>query len=66
MNHYPSHLKLTEFVNQLYFLKSTVFKFYKRNDLCWASLVAQLIKIPPAMQETPVRRLGQENLLEKG
>ena len=25
----------------------------------WASLVAQLVKNPPAMQETPVRFLGQ-------
>ena len=31
----------------------------------WASLVAQLVKNPPAMQETPVRFLGQENPLEK-
>ena len=28
----------------------------------WASLVAQTIKNPPAMQETPVRFLGQEDL----
>ena len=26
----------------------------------WASLIAQLVKNPPAMQETPVRFLGQE------
>ena len=32
----------------------------------WASLVAQLIKIPPAMQETWVRSLGWEDPLEKG
>ena len=32
----------------------------------WASLVAQLVKNPPAMQETPVQFLGQEDLLEKG
>ena len=32
----------------------------------WASLVAQLVKNPPAMQETPVRFLGQEDPLEKG
>ena len=32
----------------------------------WASLVAQLVKNPPAMQETPVRLLGQEDLLETG
>ena len=31
-----------------------------------ASLVAQLVKNLPAMQETPVRFLGQEDLLEKG
>jgi len=30
-----------------------------------ASLIAQLEKNPPAMQETPVRFLGQEDLLEK-
>ena len=29
-------------------------------------LIAQLIKNPPAMQETLVRSLGQEDLLEKG
>ena len=32
----------------------------------WASLVAQLVKNQPAMQETPVRFLGWEDLLEKG
>ena len=32
----------------------------------WASLVAQLIKNLPAMQETPVRPLGWEDTLEKG
>ena len=32
----------------------------------WASLVAQLVKNPPAMQETPVRFLGWEDPLEKG
>ena len=32
----------------------------------WACLVAQLVKNPPAMQETPVRFLGREDSLEKG
>ena len=32
----------------------------------WASLVAQLVKNPPAMQETSVPSLGWEDLLEKG
>ena len=31
-----------------------------------ASLVAQLVKNPPAMQETPLRFLDQEVSLEKG
>ena len=31
-----------------------------------ASLIAQLVKNLPAMQETPVRFLGWENPLEKG
>ena len=30
------------------------------------SLIAQLVKNPPAMQETLVQFLGQENPLEKG
>ena len=32
----------------------------------WDSLIAQLVKNPPAMQETPVQFLGQEDPLEKG
>ena len=32
----------------------------------WASLVAQLLKNPPAMRETWVRSLGWEDPLEKG
>ena len=32
----------------------------------WASLVAQLVKNPPAMWETWVRSLGWEDTLEKG
>ena len=31
-----------------------------------ASLVAQLVKNPPAMQETPVRSPGREEPLEEG
>ena len=32
----------------------------------WASLLAQLVKNLPAMQETLVQFLGQEDPLEKG
>ena len=31
-----------------------------------ASLIAQVVKNPPAMQETPVRFLGRADLLGKG
>ena len=34
--------------------------------LFMAYLIAQLVKNLPAMPETPVRFLGQEELLEKG
>ena len=32
----------------------------------WASLVTQLLKNPPTLQETRVQSLGREDLLEKG
>ena len=32
----------------------------------WASLVAQMVKRLPAMQETQVQSLGREDTLEKG
>ena len=32
----------------------------------WASLIAQLVKNPPTMQETPVQFLGHEETQEKG
>ena len=45
-------------------------KFKKKFDAFytveWASLIAQLVKNLPAMQEIPVRFLGLEESLEKG
>ena len=38
-------------------------KYYTK---IWASLVAQLLKNPPAMHETQVRSLGWEDPLEEG
>ena len=32
----------------------------------WASLVAQMVKNPPAMRETSVQSLGPEDPLKKG
>ena len=43
---------------------SWVFKEHKSTRR--ASLVAQRVKSPPAMQETQVRSLGWERALEKG
>ena len=39
---------------------------FPNDEWCWASLRAQLVKNLPAMQETSIRFLGQENPLEKG
>ena len=41
-------------------------QLYEMFSLFWGSLVAQLVKNLPAMQETPVWFLGQEDLQEKG
>ena len=39
---------------------------YSTSIQYWASLIAQLVKNLPAMQETVVRFLGWEDLLDKG
>ena len=39
---------------------------YNKYILLWASLVAQLVKNPPAMQETLVCFLSWQDLLQKG
>ena len=49
----------------LYFL-SRVFQIQLLHLGGWASLIAQLVKNLPAMQEIPVQFLGQEDPLEKG
>ena len=33
--------------------------------ICWCPLVAQMVKNPPAVQETWVQSLGQEDPLER-
>ena len=48
------------------FLTKIILNFSICYGKYWASLVAQLVENPPAMQETPVRFLGQEDSLEKG
>ena len=44
----------------------TILCFTIVNVLFWASLVAQMVKTLPAIQEIQVRSLGQEDPLEKG
>ena len=41
-------------------------RLYRLNGFSWACLLAQMVKNPPAMQETWVRSLGQEDPLEEG
>ena len=57
--------KMFLFVNfkNIYFHVSSDF-FFKFE--VWASLVAQMVKNPPAVQETQVPSLGQEDPLEEG
>ena len=50
----------SSYVKYLHTEKKYYFSYF------WASLVAQLVKNLPAMQEILVRFLGQEDLLEKG
>ena len=43
------------------------FRFFEHNPpIPWASLVAQLVKNPPAMPEMWVQSLGWDDPLEKG
>ena len=51
----------------MYFLCTNVYKYIASSMFLytWASLIAQLVKNPPAMKETPVWFLGWEDSLEK-
>ena len=51
--------------NKNHWLKLKLF-LYEYSFIKGTSLVAQLVKNPPAMQETPVQFLGWENALEEG
>ena len=44
----------------------TIVPYLLHDIRCYSFLVTQLVKNPPAMQETPVQFLGLEDLLEKG
>ena len=51
---------------QYIFMHTDIYTYMYPHYKCWTSLVSQLVKNPPAMQETHVRFLGQEDPLEKG
>ena len=50
----------------LNFVVAAYFIYSVDSGELWASLIAQLVKNPPAMKWTPVQFLGREDLLEKG
>ena len=67
MTLFPSIYNATDFKVLNHFMKQLKGKIYcQLNYATGASLIAQLVKNLPAMQETPVRFLGWEDLLEKG
>ena len=49
---------------RLFYQCPLLIRYYCR--VSWASMVAQLVKNLPAVQENPVQFLGQEDLMEKG
>ena len=54
------------FFKLLFLIFNRTVSFLKLGTFIWASLVAQLVKNPPAMWETWARSLGWEDALEKG
>ena len=56
-------IQVAVFINSFFFFLQLV--VFHCMDIR-ASLILQLIKNPPAMQETPVCFLGREDPLEKG
>ena len=62
----PGHLEASEILEAFVFSSKIYENFCNCYEKQWDSLVAQLVNNPPAMPETPVRILGQEDPLEKG
>ena len=61
-----SHLQINFRVSLSISILKTAITFYVNGFKSGASLVAQMVKNLPAMQETWVQSLGQEDPLEKG
>ena len=58
------HILVVLMINVLLIIANIKLLLY--GHVSWASLVAQLVKNPPAMQETWIRSLGWGEPLEKG
>ena len=64
---YIVKMRLKQNLSQIYTtLFTKTVSFLNHDQLLAASLVAQMVKNRPAMQETQVWSLDQEDLLEKG
>ena len=59
---YCVNLLYSKRINLIWWKKFTMIEINRINHVC---LVAQSVKNPPAMQETRLRSLGQEDPLEK-
>ena len=62
----PGFAPVVPFALPFFFWSTSLFCFFFSGGAGGASLIAQLVKNSPAMQETSVQLLGQKELLEKG
>ena len=60
---YPASVEWSLFLSVTFLLQQS---FYLLPFFLWASLVAQLVKNPPAMRETWVQSLSWDDPLEEG
>ena len=64
LRHFVLFKEVIHFLEVIQFICVELFTGFPYHS--WSSLVVQMVKNLPAMQETWVRSLGQEDLLEKG
>ena len=64
--HYPNIITFLPCIPEYTTIVCSLTIFSHNFTLLWASIVAQLVKNPPAMRETWVQSLGWDDPLEKG